>query len=104
MPNKRKGKWLAYDALEGYKEGLKEIDAEYERASKPILSENQLIEINNILLEAYQNKSKVKITTFYDGKIIIKEGLIIKIDLINKIIHLGKDKLTLNMIINITII
>lgn len=71
--------------------------------SKPDLSEDQISEIENTIIYAYNNKKEVEIKVYENHKIIKKDGTINKLDPIHKSIYLNKQSILFNNIIDIKI-
>ncbi|HEY8395954.1 MAG TPA: YolD-like family protein [Bacilli bacterium] len=81
MPSKeRRGKWQAFDALEGYKYSLKEADIERERIPRPTLMPDKIEELNRVLQNALAEDKDVKITYYRDGYLNKVEGKIDRLD------------------------
>ena len=61
MQNKdRKGKWQPFDALEGYKTSLREVELNKQKIEKPILFSDELELLNEKLTTAYNEKTYIK--------------------------------------------
>jgi|SRR5690554_183701 len=101
MPNNRKGKWQPFDALKGYKDALSDVEKQRDKVDKPLLSEDELMILNYKITSAYKNKHKIKLEFYQDGFIKNIEGKIIKIDQINRKIHLDCKVVNLDMVTNI---
>ena len=103
MPSKeRKGKWQPYDALEGYKATLRQVDYEKGKVEKPILMPDALEELNEQLNEAINNHKDIKVSYYKNGYIYDIEGVITRIDPINKEIIIGLNKIKVNTIYSIS--
>ncbi len=61
-------------------EVLKKLTAEKNKVAKPILSEEQKIQLENKIIEFFEQKEKVKITYYEAGYIKILVGTITKLD------------------------
>ena len=72
--------------------------------SKPDLSEDQIMELENIIIEAYNNNKGVKIKIYDNRNFITKEGIINKLDTVHKAIYLNKKMILFSNIIDIKII
>jgi hypothetical protein len=102
MPsNDRKGKWLPFDALEGYKDSLKKIEYEKDKILKPIIYPDQLEEMNEALCEAVENQKEICISYYRNGYIYEKIGIVSKIDPINRELIINNSKIKLNMIVKL---
>lgn len=100
MPD-RKGKWQPFDALEGYKDKLKEVEINKEKIDKPILIEDKILEINNIL-KNYKNEFVCIV--YYNNGFLYKEEGFLKIDYNNNYLKINDTiKINFNDIINIII-
>lgn len=82
--NDRKGKWQAFDALEGYKESLNQAKKEQEKKDKPILFSDEIQSLNEKLKEAYNLQSVINITYYNLGYLEHITGVVKKINLVNK--------------------
>jgi hypothetical protein len=67
---------------------LRNLAEEQNRIDKPILDEYELEEINQKLILAFEDKLPVKIKVFSSGYVEVLEGLILKLDPINKSLRL----------------
>lgn len=103
MTNKERAKIFApFDALKGFKEALK--DEEVIKVSKVTLSEDQELLINNTL-NSLEKGMMVEIVYFSnEHNYYLKNiGIFTKIDLINKVIFIVKNKILIDNIIEIKI-
>jgi hypothetical protein len=102
MPSKeRRGKWQAYDALEGYKQSLWEAEAEREKIEKPVLLPDKVEEMDRILNSAWEEARELKITYYQAGRLLKIAGRVERIDLAAKRITVGGISLKLKDIIDI---
>lgn len=85
----RAKQFLPFDALEGFKEALKEKEKEYEE--KKELSEERLNELQNIF-NKIEKESKIKIKYYKDSRYIERAGKITNIDYIKKKIQINKNE------------
>lgn|SRR5690554_3471796 len=101
----RKGKWQPFDALEGYKDSLRNCEREKQKIEKPILFSDELECLNEKLLHAFNEKRLVDIKYYKNGFLENIIGCIEKIDPIYKEILVKTDdsikKLKLNNILKI---
>ena len=93
-------KWNAFHSVLSEDEVKQSIDG-YFKDEKPDLSEDQIEEIENTILYAYNSKEVVKLTIFENSKIITKEGIITKLDPMHKSIYLDKKIILFSNIIKI---
>ena len=68
---------------------------------KPELSEDQIMELENLIVEAYNSKNIVELTIYDNGKFIKRSGIITKLDSIHKAIYLDKKMIMFNSIIKL---
>lgn len=77
-------KWAPFNAVINGKTVLLTIMEEKSKINKPILSEDQIIELENIIIDAYQKSIDVEITYYKDNKSNKLIGQITKLDSVNK--------------------
>lgn len=82
-------KWQPFNALIPGSKMVNDVLKEKNKVRKPSLSEDQIVDLENHLLEAYYNQDVIKIKFYRNGRYYLKQGQISKIDKINKIIVLG---------------
>ncbi len=96
-------KWAPFSAVVNGNELLSEIKEEKSRISKPILSEEQINELESIILEAFASHSTIEIIYYKDNHAYKITGIITKIEPITKKITLNNQKnIFFNNIIRIT--
>ena len=69
--------------------------------SMPELSEDQIMEIETNIIDAYNNKKNIEITLYENYNIVKKIGVITKLDSIHKAIYLNKQMILFKNIISI---
>ena len=72
--------------------------------SKPELSEDQVAEFENTIMDAYSNNKEVEIKIYENHGLIVKQGFINKLDPIHKAIYLNKKMILFSNIIDIKVI
>ena len=77
-------KWLPFDALTGYKNAILKLKEKREKREEPILSVDQIENLNNILNKAITNKKNVRVYYFKNGLIYYLVGQIKKVDYLYK--------------------
>lgn len=82
-------KWQPFDSLTNFKKMKIDLQRKKNKKEMPILSEDQLVNIENIIKEAYFNKNKIKIYYYLNGAILNKEVKIKNIDYYKKQIILS---------------
>ena len=96
--------WAPFNSVISGSKMIKELERERNKVPKPILSEDQLNKINNILLEAYQNKVLILIKYYKNGYIFIIKGSIIKINSLKQEVIINKKRIFWSQIILVKII
>lgn len=92
-------KWQPFNALEHYDDYINSTICYKEKIEKPILSEDQIEEINNSLI--LYNHDEVNITHYKQGEILQTKGIITKIDIPNQILTINKNKIYLKNLLKI---
>lgn len=82
-------KWSAFDALVGYHSMLEEMKYRLGKKERPVLSEDQLEELNRKLQEARTNDLEFELRYFSDGYVRFTFGKIRKIDFSSRMIVLS---------------
>lgn len=93
-------KWAPFYSVLSEKE-IKESVENKEVYSKPDLSEDQISELENIIIDAYNNKKEIEIKVYESHGTIIKQGIINKIDPIHKAIYLNKKMILFTNILDV---
>ena len=103
--NDRKGKWQPFDALEGYGASLRMVEKKKAKIEKPILFPDELETLNDKLSLAYSERMEVIIEYYSDGCILDKQGIVTRIDMVNREITINSNddssKIKLNTITKI---
>ncbi len=95
-------KYQPYDALEGFSEVIENTMKEATFIDKPILSEEQELEINDKLLS--YNHDNVKVKYYSLGEIKEVEGIINSIDYLNKKLKISNTTIFLTNLLDIQFI
>ena len=82
-------KWQPFDSVMSGKKAVNEAYLKRQKIQIPILSEDQLNELNDLIKEAYYSNNTIKIHYFFSGNIIIKKAKI-------KNINYNKKQIILN--------
>lgn len=102
MENRGMVKWQPFAALNGQGKVLKNMKEMKYARPKPELSEDQVIEINDKLISAYESGENVRISYFKKGYFDYEYSTIRKIDKSRKIVLLSNGtKIPLTMIYDI---
>lgn len=94
-------KWAPFDSVVSGKKVINEVMHEKKKIKKPILSEDQLKNIENKILDSYNSKDFVTISYYESGYIYNIDSYIKKIDYINKIVYLNNKLIFFNQIMNV---
>ncbi|MFI3330026.1 MAG: YolD-like family protein [bacterium] len=94
-------KYQPFSALEGHRETLKQKEKEIFKETKPILSEDECIRINEILIEVINNDLECIIIVFKKDKTIKIQSKIKKV--LNGYLYLEEDIVLITDIIDIQI-
>lgn len=101
-------KWAPFDALNGFHETIEAYKYEKGKKDRPILLEDKLNRLDELLKEAIENRVEIQIYYYFDGYIkniyghvkkldrnyrymILDNGIRLALDDIVNIIHLPKD-------------
>ncbi len=76
MKKREEIRWAPFESVFSTKEIIKEIIEKKEKQPKPILSEDEFLDLEKKILEAIHTQEKVKITYYYNGRIYHKIGII----------------------------
>ena len=92
-------KWMPFNALEHYDDYIHSVYEIRNRIEKPILSEEQIEELNESLVK--YNHDEVEVTYFKQGEIKKIQGFINKIDTVNKSITISNIKILFSNLLKI---
>ncbi|MDD3191248.1 MAG: YolD-like family protein [Bacilli bacterium] len=102
MPNKeRKGKWLPFDALEGYQQSLRMMEKEKSKKVKPVLAEDCLDEINELISKAVTEQLELEFEVFHDGELDKIKGKINKVDCTYRYLIVNSAKINFHDIVRV---
>ncbi len=91
-------KWRPFNSLLNNKD-IKEIEKNRLKITKPIIMEDRIIEINEILTNALNNNLNIKIKHYSINSLKITTGKIEKINIIEKYILINKTRIYFKNII-----
>ena len=94
-------KWQPFDSCYSSSKILKEIDDKKNRKIFPVLSEDQLIILEEKITTAYHLNENINIEYFYNGKITNVKGKIYFINYIDKKLFIDNKIIYFKQIINI---
>lgn len=80
MNNRNEIKWAPFESLFQSKDVIQELVKKKSFHEKPILSEDELLELEKNVLFAYHTRSKIQIFYYYQGLTYQKTGIITAID------------------------
>ena len=86
--------WAPFNSVINDKEVIENLTSERSKITKPILSDEQIADLENTIIEAYTNSSLIELHYFKDARENLITGSISKIDPVNK-------RVTLNNGVNI---
>ena len=89
-------KWQPIDSVMSSKNAINEIYTKKQKIDQPILSEDQLNELNELINEAYFSNNTIKIHYYFSGNIIIKLAKIKQINYNKKQIVLNDNTIIYN--------
>jgi hypothetical protein len=95
-------KWMPFNALLEQGDHLRELIDSRNKENKPVLSEDQLAELNYDLERAYISQEFIEVTYFKDDKKHKVKGHIHQIDIQNKMIMIASEGLYAEEVLNIT--
>lgn len=73
-------KWNPFNAVASGDYMINDVMKEKNKVSMPILSEDQKLELQNKMFEAFYNQEMINVKYFKAGKVYIIEGIITNID------------------------
>ena len=96
-------KWQPFESLESSQQIIQSLMQEKKKIKKPLLSEEEIMALEEKIIAAFYTQEKVQITFYQNGTMKKITSQIIKIDQIYKLVYLqNKQKLLFQQIINIT--
>jgi hypothetical protein len=84
-------KWAPFSAVTPGNSMVNDVLAKKNKVEMPILSDDQINEINNKITTAFRNKDVIKVKYYKAGKFYEKQGIITEIDTNNAKIVLNND-------------
>ncbi|MGE4320153.1 MAG: YolD-like family protein [Acholeplasmataceae bacterium] len=96
-------KWAPFDGLAGFNDLYKQLKYRLGKKDRPLLSEDQLYEMDINLQKALHEHLDVYLSYYQDGYIKASFGKVTKIDAINKIIYIDGLKYPLSMIVDLSL-
>lgn len=98
-------KWQPFASLPEQANYINQLVYDMNKVERPILSEDQLNELNEKLFRYFENKEMISLEYYHDGYIYLVEGVIIKIEPIKQLIMIENNgkraKFSIASIVNI---
>lgn len=101
--NKKGVQYKPYDALKGFQSALKEKEEDQKKVDKPILDNDRLEELENVITNLYID-CLVEVEYYSASKIKFLSGKVKKIDYVNKKITIETIVISINNICNIKVL
>ena len=76
MNNRQEIRWAPFESVLNTTTILNELKEENQKKEKPLLSSDELDELERKILNAYHTKMKIKVTYYYQGFCYEKVGII----------------------------
>ena len=80
MNNRNEIKWLPFNSLIPSNEIIKSLKEKRNFKQMPTLSEDELLELEELIKKAFHTKEKIQVTYFWQNKFYTKLGFIKNID------------------------
>jgi hypothetical protein len=97
-------KWMPFNALLEQGDHLSELLRGRTRIDMPVLSPDQEAELNYKLEVAYLFKNEIILRYYEDGSIHEVQGVIMRTDMMNKLVFIGKYTLSAYQIVDIEVL
>lgn len=95
-------KWQPFQSLASANEIMQSLVLEKSKIAKPCLSEEEITEIEDKIIEAYYNKENIIISYFKNGFIQVIKTKVIQIDHVYKLVYLNNyQKLFFKQIVDV---
>ena len=102
MNNRSEIKWAPFESLFQTKDVMQELERKKAFHEKPILSEDEMEELEKNVLFAYHTRSKIQISYYYQGLTYQKEEIITAIDS-NKLFFQDHSSLYFEQIVKVSL-
>jgi hypothetical protein len=96
-------KWAPFDGLAGFNNLYKELKYRLNKTEKPILSEDQLYEMDIHLKKALHEKCPIYLTYYQDGYMKQLYGYVTEIDVILKLVYVNHMAFPLSIIMDLAL-
>ena len=91
MNNRSQAKWAPFNAVAPGAEMISDVLKRKYVVKMPILSDDQITEIENKLINSYNNQVKISIKYFRSGRYYLREGIVANIDVLGRKIALNDE-------------
>lgn len=76
MNNRGEIRWAPFQSILSVEDTMKELENKRNKTSKPILSTDELEQIERKMLNAFHTRSVIEVTYYYQGSFYKKRGVI----------------------------
>ena len=84
-------KWAPFNAVAPGDEMIKEVLKRKNVVKMPILSDDQINEIEKKVVNSFNNQVKIRIKYFRGGRFYLREGIVVNIDVLGRKIALNDE-------------
>ena len=91
MSNRSQAKWAPFNAVAPGEEMVRDVLKRKNVVKMPILSEDQINDLENKLINSYNNQVKISIKYFRAGRYYLREGIVANIDVLGRKIALNDE-------------
>ena len=89
MSNRSQAKWAPFNSVVPGKEMVSDVLKRKNVVKMPILSEDQINELENKLINSYNNQNEIRIKYFRGGRYYLRKGIVVNIDVLGRKIILN---------------
>ena len=89
MSNRSQAKWAPFNSVAPGKEMINDVLKRKTVVKMPILSEDQINELENKLINSYNNQNEIRIKYFRGGRYYLRKGIVANIDVLGRKIILN---------------
>jgi len=94
-------KWNAFNALLAHGSNVKKMMLERKKIDKPILSSDQIDDLNIKMQIAIEENREIEVAFYNKGFVLLAEGVIKRVDLINRLLVLPDIRIRLDDLLQI---
>lgn len=81
--------WAPFNSVLNGEQALNELAKEKRKINKPLLSEDQKSQLEEKIIEAFEQKDEINISYYESGQIKMVKGIIVKLDPVKRKIYLN---------------